>query len=75
MDGYIFASEVTRLAVSSVADTAVIPMQDYLRLGAEARVNIPSTPSGNWEWRMRADAIPDGLSDRIKAACKLYGRI
>ena len=75
MDGYIFTSEVTRLAVSSVADTAVIPMQDYLRLGAEARINVPSTPSGNWEWRMTVDAIPDGLADRIKAACKLYGRI
>ena len=75
MDGYIFASEVTRLAVSSVADTAIIPMQDYLRLGAEARINVPSTPSGNWEWRMTADAIPDGLADRIGAACKLYGRI
>lgn len=74
MDGYIFTSEVTRLAVSSVADTAVIPMQDYLRLGAEARINVPSTPSGNWLWRMQSDAIPDGLADRIKAACKLYGR-
>ncbi|MBQ6969162.1 MAG: 4-alpha-glucanotransferase, partial [Synergistaceae bacterium] len=66
---------VTRLAVSSVADTAIIPMQDYLRLGAEARINVPSTPSGNWEWRMTEDAIPDGLADRIKAACKLYGRV
>ncbi|MBQ9904534.1 MAG: 4-alpha-glucanotransferase [Synergistaceae bacterium] len=75
MDGYIFTSEVTRLAVSSVADTAIIPMQDYLRLGAEARINVPSTPSGNWEWRMTEDAIPDGLADRIKAACKLYGRV
>lgn len=75
MDGYIFTSEVTRLAVSSVADTAVIPMQDYLRLGAEARINVPSTPSGNWAWRMKDGAIPDGLADRIKAACKLYGRI
>ena len=75
MDGYIFTSEVTRLAVSSVADTAIIPMQDYLRLGAEARINVPSTPSGNWSWRMRSDAIPDGLADRIKAACKLYGRV
>ncbi|MBR2209808.1 MAG: 4-alpha-glucanotransferase, partial [Synergistaceae bacterium] len=75
MDGYIFTSEVTRLAVSSVADTAIVPMQDYLKLGAESRTNTPSTPSGNWAWKMRADAIPDGLADRIKAACKLYGRI
>lgn len=75
MDGYIFTSEVTRLALSSVADTAIIQMQDYLRLGAEARTNTPSTPSGNWTWRMLEGAIPDGLADRIKAACKLYGRV
>ncbi len=75
MDGYIFTSEVTRLAISSVAETAIIPMQDYLRLGAEARINVPSTPSGNWTWRMQEGAIPDGLADRILAACKLYGRI
>ena len=75
MDGYIFTSEVTRLAVSSVADTAIIPMQDYLRLGAEARINIPSTPSGNWAWRMAQNSIPVGLADRIKNACGLYGRI
>ena len=74
MDGYIFTSEVTRLALSSVADTAIIPMQDYLRLGADARINVPSTPSGNWAWRMKPDVIPDGLADRIRAACTLYGR-
>ena len=74
MDGYIFTSEVTRLAVSSVADTAIIPMQDYLRLNVDARINVPSTASGNWAWRMKPDAIPDGLADRIRAACTLYGR-
>ena len=75
LDGYIFTSEVTRIALSSVADIAIIPMQDYLRLGAEARINVPSTPSGNWAWRMLKDAIPDGLADRIRAACTLYGRV
>ena len=74
IDGYIFTSEVTRLALSSVADTAIVPMQDYLKLGAESRTNTPSTPSGNWVWKMQSDAILDGLADRIKAACKLYGR-
>ncbi|MBQ9404817.1 MAG: 4-alpha-glucanotransferase, partial [Synergistaceae bacterium] len=75
LDGYIFASEITRLAVSSVADIAIVPMQDYLRLDSSARINVPSTPSGNWAWRMKNDAIPDGLADRLKAASKLYGRI
>lgn len=75
IDGYIFTSEVTRLALSSVADTAVVPMQDYLKLGTESRTNIPSTPSGNWAWKMQADAITEGLADRMKAACRLYGRV
>ena len=75
LDGYIFASEVTRLAMSSVANIAIVPMQDYLRLDSNARINVPSTPSGNWEWRMKPDAIPVGMADRLKAASKLYGRI
>lgn len=41
-----------RTALGSVADTAIIPMQDYLGLGGEARINTPSTLGGNWEWRM-----------------------
>jgi len=42
-----------RLALSSVADLAVIPIQDYLELGGEARINLPSTLGGNWIWRMK----------------------
>lgn len=75
VDGYIFTSEITRLALSSVSETVIIPMQDYLRLGGEARINVPSTPSGNWSWRMKPEALPDGLADRIRAACSLYGRV
>ncbi|MBR1486791.1 MAG: 4-alpha-glucanotransferase, partial [Synergistaceae bacterium] len=75
IDGYIFTSEVTRLALSSVADIAIVPMQDYLKLGADARTNTPSTPTGNWAWKMQDDELPDGLADRMKAACSLYGRI
>ncbi len=41
------------LALSSVADTAIIPMQDILELGSEARMNIPGTASGNWGWRFQ----------------------
>ena len=41
-----------RAVLQSRADTAVIPMQDYLELGEEARVNTPSTLGGNWVWRL-----------------------
>lgn len=64
-----------RAALSSVADTAVIPMQDYLGLGGEARMNMPSTLGGNWEWRMKRDACTEVLADEIRAMTKLYGRL
>lgn len=63
-----------RLTLSSVADTVVIPMQDYLCLGSEARINHPSTLGTNWKWRMKKDAWTDELTDRIQRACKVYGR-
>jgi 4-alpha-glucanotransferase len=64
-----------RAALSSVADTAVIPMQDYLGLGSEGRINTPSTLGGNWEWRMTDGALTDGLAQRIREMTKLYGRV
>lgn len=67
--------ELIRLAVSSVADTAIIPMQDYLGLGNEARINTPSTLGGNWSWRMAKGAASDGLAEKIYKMTKLYGRL
>lgn len=63
-----------RAALSSVADTAIIPMQDYLGLGNEARMNTPSTLGGNWEWRMKPDACTRELAKEIYKLTKLYGR-
>ncbi|MDE7274099.1 MAG: 4-alpha-glucanotransferase [Lachnospiraceae bacterium] len=63
-----------RTALGSVADTAIIPMQDYLGLGSEARVNTPSTLGGNWEWRMERDACTEALSSHIRELTQLYGR-
>ena len=55
-------------------DTAVIPMPDWLGLGAEARINTPSTLGGNWLWRMDPAALTDALAADILALTKLYGR-
>lgn len=66
--------KLIRLAVSCVADTAIIPMQDYLGLGNEARINTPSTLGDNWKWRMDKEALSDELAERIYAMAKLYGR-
>ena len=64
-----------RSAFSSVADLAVIPMQDYLGLGAEARINTPSTLGGNWQWRMLPGAFTGELAGKMNACAKLYGRL
>ena len=63
-----------RAALSSVSDTAVIPIQDWLGLGAECRTNRPSTLGINWKWRMSADACDEALAERILDLTKLYGR-
>lgn len=63
-----------RTALGCVADTAVIPMQDYLGLGSEARINTPSTLGGNWEWRMERDACTEELSKHMLELAQIYGR-
>lgn len=64
-----------RLALSSVAKLAVIPMQDYLELPEEARFNTPSTMGENWKWRMKEDALTDELAEKIYKMTKIYGRL
>ena len=54
-------------AMSSVADTVIIPMQDYLKLGDEARINSPSTKEGNWGFILPEGSLKTTLSKRIKA--------
>ena len=61
-------------AIGSAADTAIVPMYDWLGLGAEARLNTPGTLGGNWSWRMEADALTDWLAYTIRNRCWVYGR-
>jgi len=68
------AGEMVRLAMMSIADTAVIPMQDLLGLGAEARMNNPSKTKGNWYWRLDKDPITQGMTDRLREMTETYGR-
>lgn len=60
--------------LSSVADTAIIPMADWLHLGAQARINTPSTLGGNWRWRLDAAALTPALARNIADLTALYGR-
>ena len=66
--------ELIKLALASVADTAIIPMQDYLELGSEARINTPSTLGGNWNWRMKEGCFDKKLAARIRRLSAIYGR-
>ncbi|MEG0771938.1 4-alpha-glucanotransferase [Clostridium sp.] len=63
-----------RGALSSVGNLAIAQMQDFLGLGEESRMNIPSTLGGNWQWRVKKEALSDELAQKIYEVTKLYGR-
>jgi 4-alpha-glucanotransferase len=63
-----------RLAMGTVANTAIFPLQDIFGLGADSRMNIPSTAEGNWSWRYSSDMLIPWLSDRLQHLTHLYGR-
>lgn len=64
-----------RTAYASVSDLAVIQMQDFLGLGSEARMNVPSTiGGGNWSWRLKGDELTDKLAEKILKYTKRYFR-
>lgn len=68
------AWDLIRAAWSSVAVFALAPMQDFLNLDNQARMNYPSTPSGNWTWRMQSHHLAGDLQNRIQVMNILYGR-
>lgn len=63
-----------RAAQSSTADLCVIPIQDYLCLGNEARMNEPSTLGDNWKWRLQKEQLSYPVLERMRALTGLYGR-
>ncbi len=67
--------EMIRMALMSVADLAIIPAQDLLGLGSEARMNRPGTAQGNWEWRLDAGALTPQIAERLRGLSRAYGRI
>lgn len=67
---------VIRTAMGSVCDLCVVPMQDYLNLGGEARMNFPGTMSNaNWTWRMAPGSCTPALAEKIYNLTALYGRL
>ena len=63
-----------RMAMMSVADTCILTAQDLISLGKEARINIPSTVGGNWQWRIDGACINDWLAEILLNYTKMYGR-
>lgn len=65
---------LARMAYASVADTAVIPMQDLLGSGAETRMNTPGTAEGNWRWRLHPGDLNDRLRRQMRSWARMYNR-
>ncbi len=67
-------STLIEASFGSDADTVIIPMQDYLRLGSEARMNTPGTVGQNWKWRMTCEQLTETLKDEILCLNKKHSR-
>ncbi|HLA13343.1 MAG TPA: 4-alpha-glucanotransferase [Pyrinomonadaceae bacterium] len=63
-----------RALFASVANTAIVPLQDVLGLGTEARMNLPNSTEGNWSWRFNERDLTSELSERLLGLTTLYGR-
>ena len=64
-----------RLAWKSVANTAIAPVQDLLRLGSESRMNTPGVGEGNWKWRLLPGQLTRELSKELQFLTGFYGRM
>jgi 4-alpha-glucanotransferase len=66
--------ELMRLAFASVADLAIVPLQDVLRAGTRSRMNLPGRPDGNWAWRFVQGALTEAHVAGLKKLMETYGR-
>lgn len=73
-NGQDVCKDLIRLAYSSIAALVIIPLQDWLRLGTEARMNFPGRPDGNWSWRFSWNQISENLISEIKTFVKIFER-
>jgi 4-alpha-glucanotransferase len=63
-----------RLAMSTVADTVIVPLQDILGLGSASRMNRPGIPEGNWKWRFSENMLTSGILEELRSLTTIYGR-
>ena len=74
-NGHDICWDFIHAAWSSVADIAIIPLQDMLGLDSSARMNTPATTGSNWGWRFRWDAVTPERKTRLRDMTKIYGRV
>ncbi len=74
ISGHDLVWDFVRACLASVADTAVVPLQDVLCLDGAARMNTPAVAGGNWSWRARPDAFREDIAGRVKMLVGLYDR-
>lgn len=72
--GSITVNDIVRAVISSVANTAIVPFQDLLELGSDARMNIPGTAYDNWRWRFKWSDVPQGMAVSLRQQLEIYGR-
>jgi 4-alpha-glucanotransferase len=63
-----------RAVLGSVAQLAMVPLQDVLGLESFARMNLPARPDGNWQWRYTPGMLTDAMQERLRELTMLYGR-
>jgi 4-alpha-glucanotransferase len=73
-DGREIHLDFIRAALASVANMAIVPLQDLLGLDSSARMNLPASEEGNWGWRFTRDALTEEIGRRLKEMTELYGR-
>ncbi|MCO5124147.1 MAG: 4-alpha-glucanotransferase [Rhizobacter sp.] len=74
IDGTDIRAALIRTAFASVANAAIIPMQDVLGLGSDSRMNLPGQAEGHWEWRFEWSQLRDGHTAELATLSSLYGR-
>jgi 4-alpha-glucanotransferase len=73
-NGHAIHWAMIRTAMNSIAQLAIVPLQDVLGLGSEARMNVPGTADGNWTWRFQSKQLTPALADRLAALTVAAGR-
>ncbi|GMQ64963.1 4-alpha-glucanotransferase [Vallitalea maricola] len=73
-DGRNISWDFIRACFGSVTKMAIVPLQDVLSLDSHARMNIPGSSMGNWQWRYTNDMLTDDIADRLREITELYGR-